>query len=221
MGPAVRSNATCVALRSTALSRSCPHFICVLGRSMQRSPSWEAYSFSSSQEILYFTRNPKTHWRLHNSPSTFSIVQHVNQVHTLLFMFRSSKWTLLFIFLTWQSVCIYLLPHTCYIPHLSHHSWFYHRNDIWWPAQTIQLITVMFHLACSHLPPSVVTMSCQAPYSPLPSAHTFSLSLESPVVAVCTTSFYHVLFTLPQCLSNLYRISGPCNSKRGARWCSG
>jgi hypothetical protein len=37
-------------------------------------------------------------------------------------MFRSSKWTFLFRFLSRQSVCIYLLPHTCSVPHISHHS---------------------------------------------------------------------------------------------------
>ena len=31
-------------------------------------------------------------------------------------------------------------PHTCYMPHPSHCSWFYHLNNIWWAVQIIKLL---------------------------------------------------------------------------------
>ena len=37
-----------------------------------------------------------------------------------------------------------LLPHTCYIPHLSDSSRFYKPNCIWWRAQTIKFHIIKF-----------------------------------------------------------------------------
>ena len=34
------------------------------------------------------------------------------------------------------------LPHTCYMLRLSHSSWFYDLNNIWWGAETIKLIVI-------------------------------------------------------------------------------
>ena len=39
----------------------------LLNYSMHQSPSWEANRFSASQEILRILRNPKVHYRIHNS----------------------------------------------------------------------------------------------------------------------------------------------------------
>ena len=39
-----------------------------LNNSMQQSPSWEANSFSASQEILRILSNSKVHYRTHKSP---------------------------------------------------------------------------------------------------------------------------------------------------------
>jgi hypothetical protein len=40
----------------------------VMTNSMQQSPSCEAKRFSASQEIPRALRNPKVHYRIHNSP---------------------------------------------------------------------------------------------------------------------------------------------------------
>ena len=116
------------------------------------SPSWKANRFSASQEIPRILWNLEVHCRIYNSPPPVPILSQLDSAHTLTSHFLkihlnitlpptpgSSKRSLSLKFPQQNIVYASLLPHTPYMPRLSHSSRFDHPTNIWWAVQIIKL----------------------------------------------------------------------------------
>ena len=134
---------------SHSLSHSHPHS---LTHSVEESP-WEANQFSASQKITTILWNPKVRYRTYKCLPPVPALNQIKPVHAtqshflkthlniiLLSMPESSKWSILSGFPTKTLYTSLLSPHTCYMSHPSHSSWFDHPNNIWWGVQIIKLL---------------------------------------------------------------------------------
>jgi hypothetical protein len=101
------------------------------------SLSWEANSFSASQEIPIVLRNPKVHYHIHKCPPSVPILSQISPVHAssshvleihfnIIFTStpRSSKWSLSLRSPYSNPVSTFPLSHPCHIPRPSCSSWF-------------------------------------------------------------------------------------------------
>ena len=97
--------------------------------------------FAASQEIPLILWNPKIHYHIHECPPPVPILNHLDPVHTPTSHFLkihhniilpsapgSLKWPLSLRFPHQNPTFASPLPHTCYMPHPSHSSRFYHLN---------------------------------------------------------------------------------------------
>ena len=121
---------------------------CCIGQ----SPPWAGRRFSASQEILRILWNPKVHCRIHKCPSPIPILDQLDPVHTtshflkiclniiLQFTPETSPVVSFFRFPHQDPVYTSSLPHTCYLPRLSHSARFDHTNNTGWRVRIIKLI---------------------------------------------------------------------------------
>ena len=122
---------------------------------MLQSPSWAAYCFAASQEILHISRNPKVHYRTHKRPPPVSILGQPNPVYIptshLLEIHpntihpsapRSPQWSPSLRFPQQDPIHPPLLIHTRHMPSQSHSSRFYRSHNIGWGVQIIQLLVM-------------------------------------------------------------------------------
>jgi hypothetical protein len=58
-------------------------------------------------------------------------------------MSGSSKWSLSLRLPHQTPVGTYPVPHTCYMPRLSHSSRFYYPNIIWWGVRIIKVLIIL------------------------------------------------------------------------------
>ena len=137
---------------------------------MEQSPSWEANSFSASQEITHIIRNTKVHSRVSQSPQLVPILGQIYPFHTLPTDFFTihcnifppstsaiSQLLLSFSCTLQDPLFISSPPHTCHMSHTSH-TLFDHRNNICCRVQIMSssLRTFLhFPLASSILGPNI------------------------------------------------------------------
>ena len=51
--------------------------------SMEQSPSWQANSFTASQEISHILWNSKVQYQFHKFPQLVPVLCQINQIHAL------------------------------------------------------------------------------------------------------------------------------------------
>jgi hypothetical protein len=78
------------------------HKISKLTNYMEQSPSWEANSFSASQDIPRILWNEKVHYRIHKSPPPVHTLSHINQVHAL----HPTSWRSILILFLYIWLCV-------------------------------------------------------------------------------------------------------------------
>jgi hypothetical protein len=126
---------------------------------MQQSHS-EANRFLVSVEIPHILWNPKVNCRVRKLPTLVPILSQTNLPHTLpsyLFKIpciilpstlRSFKYSLSFIFLHQNPVCISFLSHACRMTRVFDHPRFDNPNNIWRGIRIMRFLIVQFSAAC-------------------------------------------------------------------------
>jgi hypothetical protein len=154
---------------------------------MELSPSWEAANCAATEELPSILWNPKVHYRVHEGSPLVPILTQINPVRTtpsylskIHFIIVhsptswSSKWSVSFWPSHQNSICIPILPHSCYRPSASH------------PPDLIFLITLgeeyklwSSSLCIMSLHLSLVQIFSLAPCSQTPSVYVLPLILKT------------------------------------------
>ena len=126
---------------------------------MGQNLSWEANQFEASQHIPHILWNQKVHYHIHKGPPTSpNWTSSIQSIHP-----HPTSWRSILILSSHLCLCLpsglslrfphqnleYAspLPYTCYIPHPSHFSQFYHPKNIGWAVQIIKFPPLPSHLA--------------------------------------------------------------------------
>jgi hypothetical protein len=105
---------------------------------MELSPSWEAASCASTQELPNILRNPKIHYRVHENLPLVPILSQIDPFHI-----NHSHLSFL---LTFPPIS-YMhssSPHLCYMPCPSLPPWLEHSNYTWRTVQVMKLLIMQF-----------------------------------------------------------------------------
>ena len=137
---------------------------------MEWSPSWEANSYSATQEIFLKLLNPKVHYRFHKRPTPVLILSQISAVYSsssnllkvhfniiLLSTPGSNMWSLLFRSSHQNTECTSPVSCTGHMPSSFHSSWFGHPNSAWCAVQILKLLVMQSS------PPPPVTSSPLGP----------------------------------------------------------
>jgi len=106
---------------------------------MEKNSSLKANSSSACQEIPRILFYPNVHYHIHNPLPTVTILTHINPVHASTYHFLKIRFNIIISFTpSFSKWCLSLrsprqshvytspVSHTCYMPNLSHYSWFDH-----------------------------------------------------------------------------------------------
>jgi hypothetical protein len=130
---------------------------------MEPSPSWGAANRAATQELPSILWSPDVQYRAHKSSALVratliqSTPSHPISLSSILIVSTHLRLGLpssLFFWLSHQySICIPLLPPSCYMPCPSHPPWLDHSTYTWWRVQVTKLLIMQFSAASCHFTP--------------------------------------------------------------------
>ena len=198
-------------------------FYIVPGGKKGRSSSWEATGASVSQEIFHILWNTDVPYRIHKRPPPTAILSQINPVDDILRIFwrfilvlylpptsRSFRWSLSNRHTKQHPVCTSPVPHTWFIHHSSHFSWFDHGITFGeeyrtWSSSIYSLLhnRYLVPLRSIHLPQHPILEHPQSMF--IPQCDSFTPASKEEKSAVCCTVYISICCTVY--LSTVYILT--------------